>query len=69
MKKIILLVLMIIFIIIGVFTLFDISQSIWYVFSLEAITAVSAGLIFGKIIFLIIIIFGVHYLLKAWRKS
>lgn len=69
MKKIILLVLMIIFIIIGVFTLFDISQSIWYVFSLEAITAVSAGLIFGKIIFLIIIILGVHYLLKAWRKS
>lgn len=69
MKKIILLVLMIIFITIGGFTLFDISQSIWYVFSLEAITAMSAGLIFGKIIFLIIIIFGVHYLLKAWRKS
>ncbi|HIB8957400.1 TPA: hypothetical protein ACWYFW_002547 [Enterobacter ludwigii] len=69
MKKIILLVLMIIFITIGAFTIFDISQSIWYVFSLEAITAMSVGLIFGKIIFLIIIIFGVHYLLKAWRKS
>ncbi|EMM6514378.1 MULTISPECIES: hypothetical protein [Enterobacter] len=69
MKKIILLMLMIIFITIGAFTLFDISQSIWYVFSLEAITAMSAGLIFGKIIFLIIIILGVHYLLKAWRNS
>ncbi|WP_320739007.1 hypothetical protein [Enterobacter ludwigii] len=69
MKKIILLMRMIIFITIGAFTLFDISQSIWYVFSLEAITAMSAGLIFGKIIFLIIIILGVHYLLKAWRNS
>lgn len=69
MKKIILLILMVIFIIIGVFTLIDISQSIWYIFSLETITTMSAGLILGKITFLIIIIFGIHYFLKTWRKS
>lgn len=69
MKKIASLILTIVFFIIGIFTIVDIFQSAWYVTTLETFTAMSAGLLFGKIVFLILILFGLRFSLKCWRTS
>jgi len=54
--------------IIAVFTTADLSQSAWYVFSLEKITTTSAGLLFGKLVFLLVILLALYFSLKFLRK-
>lgn len=69
MKKTLLLILTIVFLIIAVFTTADLFQSAWYVFSLEKITTTSAGLLFGKLVFLLVILLALCFSLKFLRKS
>lgn len=69
MKKTLLLILTIVLLIIAVFTTSDLFQSAWYVFSLEKITTTSAGLLFGKLVFLLIILLALYFSLKFLRKS
>lgn len=69
MKKIMLLILTVVFLVIAIFTTVDLFQSAWYVFSLEKITTTSAGLLFGKLVFLLIIILASYFSLKSLRKS
>ncbi|KUQ79658.1 MULTISPECIES: hypothetical protein [Enterobacter cloacae complex] len=68
MKKTLLLILTIVLLIIAVFTTADLSQSAWYVFSLEKITTTSAGLLFGKLVFLLVILLALYFSLKFLRK-
>ena len=69
MKKILLLILTIVFLIIAIFTTVDLLQSAWYVLSLEKITTTSAGLLFGKLVFLLVILLAFYFSLKFLRKS
>ncbi|HED4182312.1 TPA: hypothetical protein R4289_001958 [Enterobacter mori] len=69
MKKTLLLILTIILLIIAIFTTADLFQSAWYVFSLEKITTTSAGLLFGKLVFLVVILLALYFSLKFLRKS
>ncbi|PJD08290.1 hypothetical protein [Enterobacter mori] len=69
MKKTLLLILTIVLLIIAVFTTSDLFQSAWYVFSLEKITTTSAGLLFGKLVFLLVILLALYFSLKFLRKS
>lgn len=69
MKKIMLLILTVVFLVIAIFTTVDLFQSAWYVFSLEKITTTSAGLLFGKFIFLLVILLAFYFSLKSLRKS
>ncbi|MBT1728715.1 hypothetical protein [Enterobacter quasimori] len=69
MKKTLLLILTIVLLIIAVFTTADLFQSAWYVFSLEKITTTSAGLLFGKLVFLVVILLVLYFSLKFLRKS
>lgn len=69
MKKTLLLILTIVLLIIAVFTTADLFQSAWYVFSLEKITTTSAGLLFGKLVFLAVILLVLYFSLKFLRKS
>ncbi|HDR2540643.1 hypothetical protein [Enterobacter mori] len=69
MKKTLLLILTIVLLIIAVFTTADLFQSAWYVFSLEKITTTSAGLLFGKLVFLLVILLALCFSLKFLRKS
>lgn len=69
MKKTLLLILTIVLLIIAVFTTADLFQSAWYVFSLEKITTTSAGLLFGKLVFLLVILLALYFSLKFLRKS
>ncbi|HFT7523673.1 hypothetical protein ACVGWB_24425 [Enterobacter mori] len=69
MKKTLLLILTIVLLIIAVFTTSDLFQSTWYVFSLEKITTTSAGLLFGKLVFLLVILLALYFSLKFLRKS
>ncbi|AMY65655.1 hypothetical protein VE11_13105 [Enterobacter asburiae] len=69
MKKIMLLILTVVFLVIAIFTTVDLFQSAWYVFSLEKITTTSAGLLFGKLVFLLIILLASYFSLKSLRKS
>ncbi|HHA1270562.1 TPA: hypothetical protein ACOELQ_001009 [Enterobacter mori] len=69
MKKTLLLILTIILLIIAIFTTVDLFQSAWYVFSLEKITTTSAGLLFGKLVFLVVILLALYFSLKFLRKS
>jgi len=69
MKKTLLLILTIVFLIIAILTTVDLLQSAWYVFSLEKITTTSAGLLFGKLVFLLVILLAFYFSLKFLRKS
>jgi len=69
MKKTLLLILTIILLIFAIFTTADLFQSTWYVFSLEKITTTSAGLLFGKLVFLVVILLALYFSLKFLRKS
>ncbi|MBW8246226.1 hypothetical protein [Enterobacter mori] len=69
MKKTLLLILTIVLLIIAAFTTSDLFQSAWYVFSLEKITTTSAGLLFGKLVFLLVILLALYFSLKFLRKS
>ncbi|HID9089619.1 TPA: hypothetical protein ACXIWR_000757 [Enterobacter mori] len=69
MKKTLLLILTFVLLIIAVFTTADLFQSAWYVFSLEKITTTSAGLLFGKLVFLLVILLALCFSLKFLRKS
>lgn len=69
MKKTLLLILTIVFLIIAIFTTVDLLQSAWYVFSLEKINTTSAGLLFGKLVFLLVILLAFYFSLKFLRKS
>jgi hypothetical protein len=64
-----LLILTVVFLVIAIFTTVDLFQSAWYVFSLEKITTTSAGLLFGKLIFLLVILLAFYFSLKSLRKS
>lgn len=68
MKKILLLILAIVFLIIAFFTTVDLFQSAWHVLSLETITTASAGFLFGKTLFLIVVLLAFYLSLKFWRK-
>ncbi|HHA2001422.1 hypothetical protein V5031_09800 [Enterobacter kobei] len=69
MKKTFLLILTVVFLIIAIFTTVDLFQSAWYVFSLEKVTTISAGLLFGKLIFLLGALLAFYFSLKFLRKS
>ncbi|KJM87425.1 hypothetical protein SS33_18920 [Enterobacter kobei] len=69
MKKTFLLILTVVFLIIAIFTTVDLFQSAWYVFSLEKVTTISAGLLFGKLIFLLVSLLAFYFSLKFLRKS
>ena len=58
MKKTFLLILTVVFLIIAIFTTVDLFQSAWYVFSLEKVTTISAGFLFGKLILLLTKVFA-----------
>ncbi|MCK7125903.1 hypothetical protein [Enterobacter kobei] len=69
MKKTFLLILTVVFLIIAIFTTVDLFQSAWHVFSLEKVTTISAGLLFGKLIFLLGALLAFYFSLKFLRKS
>lgn len=54
MKKTILCVIMIISLIVGIYALIDLLRSIYYVLSYESLTVYAGGVIFGKLVFVMI---------------
>ena len=69
MKKILFLILTIVFLVIAIFTTADLFLSAWYVWSLEKMTAASAGFLVGKILFLIVILLAFYFSPKSFIKS
>ncbi|MGG7857824.1 hypothetical protein PGN85_11010 [Klebsiella aerogenes] len=69
MKKALSVALIIILSIIGIFSLINILQSLWYIISLELFNAINIGLLVGKIIFTALVFMGVRILIKLYRAS
>ncbi len=69
MKKALSVALIIILSIIGIFSLINILQSLWYIISLESFNAINIGLLVGKIIFTALVFMGVSILIKLYRAS
>ena len=68
MKKIIAVVLLIASFIIGVYALVDVIRSVYYVVAYESLTANSMGVVFGKILFFIIMVAVFLLSHKFYRK-
>ncbi|HGI7018444.1 TPA: hypothetical protein ACJTOG_000163 [Klebsiella aerogenes] len=69
MKKALSVALIIILSIIGIFSLVNISQSLWYIISLESFNTINIGLLVGKIIFTALVFMVVCILIKLCRAS
>ncbi|HEM8662940.1 TPA: hypothetical protein U2Q46_000205 [Klebsiella aerogenes] len=69
MKKALSVALIIILSIIGIFSLVNISQSLWYIISLESFNTINIGLLVGKIIFTALVFMVVRILIKLCRAS
>ncbi|EKS6647708.1 MULTISPECIES: hypothetical protein [Enterobacter cloacae complex] len=69
MKNILLTIFAIGLFIVAIFTTVNLFQSAWYVFTLEQMSTLAAGYLFGKLLFLLIVLLGIYYLLKSLRKS
>lgn len=69
MKNLLLTILAIGLFIVAIFTAVNLFQSAWYVFTLEQMTTLAAGYLFGKLLFLLIVLLVIYYLLKSLRKS
>lgn len=69
MKNLLLTILAIGLFIVAILTTVNLFQSAWYVFTLEQMTTLAAGYLFGKLLFLLIVLLVIYYLLKSLRKS
>lgn len=69
MKNLLLTILAIGLFIVAISTTVNLFQSAWYVFTLEQMTTLAAGYLFGKLLFLLIVLLVIYYLLKSLRKS
>jgi magnesium-transporting ATPase (P-type) len=67
MKKTLSVVFIIILLIIGIFSLVNIFQSLWYIISFESFTAMNVGLLAGKVIFTALVFTGVYIFVKLYR--
>ena len=68
MRKFITLIFMLIFLVIGAYSLFDIFRSIGYVFFYETMNTRSLGVISGKFLFFVVGAAGYFLSLKTYRK-
>ncbi|HCV66224.1 hypothetical protein AB6849_12015 [Serratia proteamaculans] len=69
MKKIIAVVLLIASFIIGVYALVDVIRSVYYVVAYESLTENSMGVVFGKILFFIILVVVFFLSRKFYNKN
>ncbi|WP_413480931.1 hypothetical protein [Serratia proteamaculans] len=69
MKKIIAVVLLTVSFIIGVYALVDVIRSVYYVVEYESLTENSMGVVFGKILFFIILVVVFFLSRKFYNKN
>lgn len=68
MKNFLITILAIGLLFVAIFTTVNLFQSAWYVFTLEQMTTIAAGYLFGKLLFLLIVLLMIYFLLKSLRK-
>lgn len=68
LKKTIVMIFIIIFLFISIYSLIDIIRSVWYVLVYESINASAFAIVLGKVLFFVIIFVIFLFLLKTYKK-